>query len=258
MASIQAGRLASWVVLISAVFIPGAPALVPEVSGPGVVELDPVRTAMQVAIAEQALLSGSWWGVGVADSTADSQSGEVLGVGSFGGFGVDRHVALQPGPNAAPGESHLPTSMLIAGWARELAPEAHPVVISPVVVAAGAGPATCRAVGADLAARLAAGPEAVGLLVVGDGAINLSDGAPGGGCAPDAVALQADIDAALASGDPDAVRELDWDRCARWGARGRGVWEVAAACAPSSATATVGYAGAPFGVGYNVVTWRFG
>ncbi len=231
--------------------------LVPEVSGPGAIELEPVRAAVRKTAAEQADRTGAWWALGADDGAPDGPDRPLPGGGSFGGFGVDRRVALYPDADTAACQ-HLPTAMLLAGWVRELVPDPERVAIKPVVTRAGATPQECRVVGAALAARFADDPEPSALLVVGDGSIHLGDRAPGGGRAVDAVAVQQEIDAALASGEPAAVRALDWDRCARWGAGGRGAWEVAAVCAPGSARAVVEYSGAPLGVGYNVVTWRFG
>ncbi|MFT3900219.1 MAG: hypothetical protein QM728_08255 [Gordonia sp. (in: high G+C Gram-positive bacteria)] len=237
--------------LISAVFVPGAPALVPEVSGVGSVELDPVRSAVADAVAAQADLSNAWWAVGPDDG--DASGGQAMtAAGSFGGFGVDREVSLTPDPAAS---GRLPTSMLVAGWMRELTPAAARVVITPQTVPADAGAERCRALGERLA-ESAAGPVPTALLIVGDGAIHLGERAPGGGLDPDAAALQREIDAALAGGDPASLRALDWARCERWGVDGRGAWEVAAAALPGPMTATVHYSGAPLGVGYNVVGWR--
>ncbi|GED98164.1 hypothetical protein nbrc107697_22030 [Gordonia crocea] len=227
----------------------------PEVSGPGVGELEPIRSAVAQAVAEQAALSGSWWAVGSDDAPAPAPAAEsaVPATGSFGGFGVDRRVALVDDPGAPVG--HLPTAMLVAGWVRELATR-RPAV-TPVVVTPGADGDQCSRRGAQLAAEIAAAPGDAALLVVGDGAIHLSERAPGGGREPAAVELQEQIDAALASGDPAALRALPVESCDRWGASGWAPWQVAAACAPGPATVRVGYSGAPFGVGYNVVTWRF-
>lgn len=256
MESIQAGRLASWVVLISAVFLPCAPALVPEVSGPGAHELEPVRAAARAAVRQLGGDAASWWAIGPADG--DRPTGRATGVsGSFGGFGVDRTVRLSGGDGDGTDGHGLDTSMLLAGWARELAADAQRVSIVPTVVARDATPSGCAAVAASLTDEWATVAEPVALLVIGDGAIHLTDRAPGGGVEPDAVALQAEIDAALAGGDPRRLRALDWDRCARWGVGGRAAWEVAAACAPGPATVRLDYAGAPLGVGYTVATWRF-
>ncbi len=245
-----------WVVLISAVFIPGGPALVPEVSGPRASELDAVRAAVAVAATELGALTQSWWALGGDDPTATDSPAESTGAGTFGGFGVDRAIALRPDAVGAP-PSPLPTSMLMAGWVRELAGSPSPT-LTPIVVAPDDHETRCHEVGTELAERIAAASGDTALLVVGDGAVYLDARAPGGGFEPDAAALQTEIDAALASGDPAVLRALDWERCARWGAAGRSVWEVVAACAPGPATATVSYTGAPLGVGYTVATWRFG
>ncbi|GAB09328.1 hypothetical protein GOARA_036_00600 [Gordonia araii NBRC 100433] len=242
--------------MISVVFVPGAPALVPEVSGAGAVEVAPVREAVRAAAADQAALTGDWLAVGPDDAGSIASPDAVHpDAGSFGGFGVNRRVALRPGVEAGLVGS-LPTSMLLAGWARECVPDADRVTVVPTVLRADSDPDDCERIADELNERLT-GSVPVALLVVGDGAIHLSDRAPGGGRESEAVALQARIDAALGSGDPAAVRSLDWGECSRWGVSGRGAWEVAARCAPATAEANVHYRGAPLGVGYNVVTWRF-
>ncbi|MFT4201645.1 MAG: hypothetical protein QM634_13045, partial [Gordonia sp. (in: high G+C Gram-positive bacteria)] len=124
--------------LISAVFLPAAPALVPEVSGVGAVELEPVRAAIGAAVADQAALTTSWWAVGDDDRPLEDAHLAAATSGSFGGYGVDRAVSLTPAVPADRGT--LPTSMLIAGWAREVAPE---VTITPIVLDA-ADRAACR------------------------------------------------------------------------------------------------------------------
>lgn len=245
-----------WVVLISAVFVPGAPVLVPEVSGPRTPDLDSIRDAVAAAAAELGGLTQSWWALGGDGAPATNGGAEPTGAGSFGGFGVDRAVALSPDAVGAP-PSPLPTSMLMAGWIRELAGSPSPV-LTPIVVTPDDDQQRCRAVGMELRELIAADPGDTALLVVGDGAVHLDARAPGGGFEPDAAELQTEIDTALASGDPAALHGLDWERCTRWGAAGRRAWEVVAACAPGVARAEVEYTGAPLGVGYTVATWRFG
>ena len=146
--------------------------------------------------------------------------------------------------------------MLMAGWVRELAGSPSPT-LTPIVVAPDDHETRCHEVGTELAERIAAASGDTALLVVGDGAVYLDARAPAAGLSPTRPRCRP----RSTRHSPPVIRQscaLDWERCARWGAAGRSVWEVVAACAPGPATATVSYTGAPLGVGYTVATWRFG
>ena len=88
---------------------PSAPVLVPELAGAAAAEVAGFRTAAVAAAAE---LPARWIAIGVGPGEA-----VYRGVrGSFGGYGVDVGVALDP---RAPADVvALPLCALIAGWLR--------------------------------------------------------------------------------------------------------------------------------------------
>ncbi|MGV9714166.1 hypothetical protein ACWDTI_26315 [Gordonia sp. NPDC003424] len=246
--------------LASVVFVPSAPLLVPELSGPMAHDAEPVRAATLALVRDLAEVS-TWVAVGAAD-----ESGQVVGpgaTGTFARYGVDVGVSLDGETlRGSAGASHLgqrrhdgslPLSMLIAAWLRE---QGGADVVRPVLVDPDATPAECARIGTDLAAEIDADAEPVGVLVVGDGAISLSARAPGGGLRPEAVELQARLDEAVGAGDCGAMAGIDPVACAAEGVGGRPAWQVAAAlCADREIKAEMHYAGAPFGVGYVVAAW---
>ena len=90
--------------------------------------------------------------------------------------------------------------------------------------------------------------EAVGVVVVADGAHTLTPPAPGG-YDPDAIPVQAALDDALAAGDTDALTQLPG------AVVGRAAYQVLAGLgAPRSAKEL--YRGAPYGVGYFAGVWH--
>ena len=101
--------------------------------------------------------------------------------------------------------------------------------------------------GRALRTELDAAADAVGVLVIADGANTLTAAAPGG-FDPDSVARQAQWDDALAEGDVAALARLS-------GVLGRVAYQVLAGLAGSDPKATELYRGAPYGVGYFVGTW---
>ncbi|MFW0784783.1 hypothetical protein AAFP35_09690 [Gordonia sp. CPCC 206044] len=239
------------VVLASVVFVPSAPLLVPALSGPAAVETESVREATLGAAAELARVAPRWIAVGASDGDPRD-----VGVsGTFAAYGVDHPVSLEV---AAPGDpttrtGGLPLSMLIAAWLRG---ESKADSVTPVLVGVDASSDECARIGAELADRIAADPEPIGVLVVGDGAISLSARAPGGGLRDEAVVLQGQVDAAIASADTATLAGLDIDRCAAESVAGRPAWQVAAGlCGDRPMAVDVRYADAPFGVGYTVAVW---
>jgi aromatic ring-opening dioxygenase LigB subunit len=120
-------------------------------------------------------------------------------------------------------------------------------------VAPDAATGTC----VDLGQSLAGGTGTVALLVVADGSARRSLKAPGWFDAR-AAAFDAAAERAVRSGDLDALLDLDPDLACALQATGRSSWQVLAGAAGGSAcTSRLGYADAPFGVGYLVATLRF-
>ncbi|MGJ0121429.1 hypothetical protein ACQ7HM_19675 [Williamsia sp. MIQD14] len=246
--------------LTAVAFIPGAPLIVPEVSGPAAVaDVAPVRDAVLEAGRRLAARSSTWIAIGAAphDDTAPPRTG------TFAGFGVDLSVSLDPGAVAfTDGDGRtsgdtMATPMLIAGWVRGRVAES--VVIEPVLVDPSTAGVECAEIGRRLARRCTEAGEPIGLLVVGDGSTGLTDRAPAG-LLDGAAAVQAAVDDALAAADTEALARLDERACAQMRVDGRAAWQVAAALwaatgAAPAAAATL-YRGAPFGVGYQVAWWE--
>jgi hypothetical protein len=103
--------------------------------------------------------------------------------------------------------------------------------------------------GRALRAELDESADAVGVLVVADGAHTLTPPAPGG-YDPDSVVVQASLDDALGSGDVAALVALPE------GVVGRVAYQVLAGLTePAPASARELYRGAPYGVGYFAGVW---
>jgi hypothetical protein len=234
-------------VLVAAAFVPGAPVLVPELSGPELSEVVPVRVAALRVCRDLAEICRRWVIVGGGDSRRP-----VSPRGTFAGFGADLVVDLDSGSKES-ADPAMPTAFLLGGWLHaQTAPE---VTLTVEVTDRDAPASHCHRQGLDLRAKLATVPEPVGLLVVADGATTLTEKAPGG-LEPEAVGYQQHIDAALETADYAAIARLDEFSCARFGVDGRAAWQLAAgAFDDSPVTSGLRYAGAPFGVGYTVAWW---
>jgi hypothetical protein len=234
-------------VLVAAAFVPSAPVLVPELSGPTVPEVLPVRAAAVRACRDLAEMCSRWVLVGIGDPGRP-----VSPRGSFVGFGVDVQVDLTPGAEG-PADAEMPTAVLLGAWLRG---QSDPSVTLTVELADTRAPrSACLRQGRDLGSRLAVVDEPVGLLVVADGVTALTAKAPGG-LAPGAVECQEQIDIALGTADLAILSGLDETRCADLGVGGRAAWQVVAgAVGESRIHPESRYAGAPFGVGYTVAWW---
>lgn len=240
------------------VFVPSAPALVPDLSGPGADDVEAVRTAALDALKRVGSAPGgpaTRW-IACGSSIGGQPYSTPDGRGSFAAFGVDRRVGLDGYDGGDAADPSWPTSMLMAGWYREAAGLG---ALTPLVVDVDATVEQTVDLGASLRRRLDESDEPVALLVIGDGATSLSPRAPGGGDAPQAHDLQARIDAALGRADRAALTALPVAECDRWCVSGRAVWQViAAALTDTPMTARLDYADAPLGVGYTVATWTAG
>lgn len=228
-------------VLAAIAVIPSAPVLVPELAGTAAdvaAELADARTAVMTAAAA---LPSRWIVVGAGPDEARIGPDAV---GTFAGYGVDLRVQLAPG---APGPmAELPLCALIAGWVRGKAAAGARGEVR--VYRDDLDAAAAVAAGRALRAEIDAAADAVGVLVVADGAHTLTPSAPGG-YDPDSVVLQAHLYDALAAGDTAALAGLDA------GVVGRVAYQVLAGLgAPAEATEL--YRGAPYGVGYFAGVWR--
>ncbi len=270
--------------------------LVPELCG-GRPEVDdthlaaqvpPLREAVLAAARELAGLASRWLVVGVgaeADGTGPGEveefaAGMVAGalrevpgpgagrrdvamfdagtVGTFRGYGADVRVALSDAAleGTAPADPGLPLPVLIGGWVRGCAGEG--VTATARLVDHDAPGAHCVELGERLRRELDAESETYGVLVVADGAATLSTGAPGY-LDPRARAVQDEIDDALSAGDPVVLTTLDTELCAELRISGRPAYQVLAGLFSGDVPKVeTRYRAAPFGVGYQVSTWRPG
>lgn len=254
-------------VLACVVFVPSAPLLVPELAGPDAVDTVEVRSAVRDAGELLARHAPRWLAVGVDDVAAGRDAAtsgrsrvprSIPTTGGFGRFGVEVPVSLDAAHERLDAESggRMPLSMLIAGWLRE---QVGAESVRPVVVAPDTEPQAAAALGRALGAEVSADPDAVGVLVVADGATALTPKAPGGPRREAAVRLQQRIDACIAKADVAALNDLDVAACAAEGVAGRAAWQVAAGIVGDRAvSAEQYYADAPFGVGYTVAAWTPG
>jgi hypothetical protein len=214
--------------------------MVPELATGAAAELSDLRAAVFAAVGE---LPARWIAVGIGSTD------EVIGsdaVGTFGGYGVDVRVGLSDGELVE--ATRLPLCALITGWVRgQVSPDAKAEVR---VYSEGLGVDVAVARGRALRAEIDGAGEAIGVLVVADGANTLTPPAPGG-YDPDAAAVQTAVDDALGSGDVGALAELSA------GIVGRVAYQVLAGLAePAQIEARELFRGAPYGVGYFVGVWE--
>lgn len=232
--------------ITGAAFVPSTPLLVPAVASGAASELDAVRDAAIDAVRRVLSLGAER----VVVIGAGSQMGtHADGVGSLRGFGVDVDVPLDP---ASPGGAALPLSLTIGVWL--LGRAGWPGDRVALEIDAAASAATIAAVATDLGQDT----RRTALLVVADGSAARSARAPAS-LHPDAEAFDAEVAAALASGHPHLLAEVDRDRATSVSAAGWPAWHAAAvalAVAEDSAfDAAVRVAAAPYGVGYVVADW---
>lgn len=242
-------------VLAQIAVIPSAPLLVPELSGPGAREAEPVRAAVLAAGEALAAAAPRWVALGVGDVPGAGPQEDCARTGDLGAYGVPVPVVL-PGAGDA-GGSPMPLSMLIAGWlAGRVTPA--PVAVTPLIPDPASDPSLCRVLGsmAAVSEDLLGGDDPVGLLVVADGANALSPSAPGGGERESAWRLQRLIDGAVAAGTAPGLAALGAAEARREGIGTRAAWQVLGGVLDQCPVdrVQVRYTGAPFGVGYTVAT----
>ncbi|MBX7453313.1 hypothetical protein GR927_35490 [Mycolicibacterium sp. 3033] len=225
--------------LTAIAIVPSPPVMVPELAGAAAAEVADLRAA---AMAAAGRLPARWVAVGVSDVDAVIERDAV---GTFAGYGVD--VAIQLSDPAVGAPEPLPLCALIAGWLRGLV--ATPAAVEVRTWAQDTSSSAAVAAGRDLRRELDATPEAVGVLLIADGANTLTAAAPGGHD-PDSVPVQAALDDALAEGDCAVLVALPG------GIVGRVAFQVLAGLAePGPRAAEQLHRGAPYGVGYVVGVW---
>jgi hypothetical protein len=230
--------------IVAAAVCPHPPLLIPEVATGAAAELDHLRDACTAAIDELAaarpdalLLVGSgadktWYG-------ADAG-------GSFAAYGAP---AVEVDLGAPRQGTLLPLSLLVGAW---LVRRSKTVDLprTALSVPADALPADCLALGKELAAR----PERLALLVMGDGSARRSEHSPVH-LHPRAELFDTTVAKALGSADTDVLAALDPELAAELQAAGRAPWQVLAGT-PGPWRAELRYDAAPYGVGYFVASWR--
>lgn len=168
-------------------------------------------------------------------------------VGTLTPYGGSISVTLDGSP---PVETpSLPLSLTIGAWL--LASGAPGPLRRGVGVAVGMFAADC----AHLGVALTSGSARVGLLIMGDGSACRGDKSPGYGD-PRAEAFDASVARALADADVDGLLGLDATVAAELLVAGRASWQVLAGAATGDWHGRVLYDAAPYGVSYQVATWR--
>ena len=230
---------------MSAAFCPHPPLMLPEVAGTAAAELDPIRTACGVAL--RAMMSATPDQLVMLGSAPTSTMHSPVARGTLAPYGVDREVHL--GLPGCGGAVELPLSLTIGAWlvTSELGPRSGTLGFS-------VGPDFPRSkAGSELAALVQ--ECRVGLIVMGDGSARRSIAAPGY-LDERAADFDAQIEAALETGDTDALEAIPQELGAELLAAGVASWRAAAALFPSPPkSAALHYAGAPYGVGYFVASW---
>ena len=227
--------------LVAAALCPAAPVLVPELSQGAAAEADVIRGAAELAVAD-VLGCGAPRLVVVSVGLTDRVFGGQATAG-FASLGVDLMVPPLAGPTD-PGE-RLPTPLAVGRWL--LARAGHVDEVTWCTVEGDGGRLLGQAV--------AASPEPISLLVLGEASAALGAGSP----LPldeRAARFDATVADAVAAGDARGLASLDRELAASLGATGWAPWQALAASAGTAPVAgrLLAY-GAPYGVGYLVGYW---
>jgi hypothetical protein len=171
---------------------------------------------------------------------------------SFASFG--RGVVIPALVEGSPSDPGLPTPIMVARYLASRDLKANPG--HGDVWASARWITTSGDDASVLGAQLAGAGNLVALILLADGAACHGPKAPR---AQDARAQEYDdgVCAALASGQPGRLARLDADLGGELGASGPRVWPVlVAAAADGEMVGDVLWAGAPYGVGWAVASWR--
>lgn len=160
---------------------------------------------------------------------------------------MDVEVGLGKGE---PGERELPPSLTVGAWLLERTGWRN-APVEGLGVGEPLEPERCAEVGRELAA----GPERLALLVMGDGSACRSLKAPGHHDER-AAAFDAAAARALGGANTAALAALDAGLARTLRAAGRSGWQVLAGAAEGAGLAgRLLYDAAPYGVGYFVASW---
>ena len=249
--------------LITTAVVPGPPGFVAELMGSAAHELDDLRHAADCVVSRAVfdLVAASAHSPSSGSVSAQvivvgpGQPGEFNATGpvSFASFGRDVVVpALVEGQRC---DRELPTPLMVARYLASRDIATHPEHAQ--LWAAARWITTNGADAAALGEHLRADGTRIGLILVADGASCHGPKAPR---AQDARAQAYDdgVCAALASGQPGRLAQIDVGLGDELGATGPQVWPVLLAAAGSDGIGEVLWSGAPYGVGWAVATWRPG
>ena len=188
---------------------------------------------------------------------------DAAGPVSFGSFGRDVRVpALVEGGHT---DCELPTPLMVVRHLASRDVAAHPGHAS--LWASARWITTSGADATALGGQLRENGTRVGLILVADGAACHGPKAPRAED-PRAQAYDDDVCAALASGQPDRLAQINADLGDELGATGPQVWPVLLAASASASVdeqhevrtdrwvGEVLWSGAPYGVGWTVAAWR--
>ncbi|GAA0926689.1 class III extradiol dioxygenase subunit B-like domain-containing protein [Kribbella koreensis] len=233
--------------VVAAAVCPHPPLLIPELASGAAFELDPLRAACFAAV-DRLADADALVIVGTGPLTGTRYDASALG--SFGPYGAPE--VTVGGPRSASGSSAgtpvLPLSLAVGTWLVEQS-KAADLPRTSITVAAAEAPASCLALGQELAH----GNERIALLVMGDGSARRSDHAPVH-LHPRAEIFDSTVAAALELADAETLAALDPDLATELHAAGRAPWQVLAGAAPGL-RGRLGYNAAPYGVGYFVASW---
>lgn len=230
--------------ILAAAFCPHPPLLVPEISSGAAAELEPLRAACELALTR---LGKSCDRLVVVGSASASAFHSPVTRGSLAGYGIPVDVHL--GSPACGGAAELPLSLTIGAWLlrRSLGERTGAVGVS-----VGPGFASTRAA---LELLTLAETQRLGLIIMGDGSARRSTRAPGY-LDERAQPFDATVEAALRSGDGDALANLDEALGEQLLAAGVPAWRAAGALVSGGAyDAELLYSDAPYGVSYFVAYW---
>ena len=242
------GSYGMGVPVVAAAICPHPPLLLPAVAAGAAAELNDLRTMCFSAV-DQVFAAGPDTIVVVGAGPVTARFG-AADFGSFDAFGVRETYALG-GIDALAVGARMPLSLAVGAWLlrdRSTGPRR-----SGLSVAADAPPVDCRSLGAFVAAT----PDRVGLVIMGDGSACRGEKSPGY-ADPRAEPFDAAVATALANADRTALLSLDTVLAAELLAVGRAPWQVLASAATASGDAWRGelrYADAPYGVCYLVASW---
>lgn len=231
--------------IVSVAFCPHPPLLVPQVAQGSSADLDDLRAAADAAIAQ--VLASEPDRLLLIGSGDRSRLHSPLARGTLAGYGLDQEFHL--GSPSCGGALELPLSLTIGAWllSRTAGPRSGALGLE-------VGPdyrrsrAAADVIGVVEDAR-------VGLVVLGDGSARRSESAPGY-LDERAAPFDEAVEAALASGDADALADLDLDLAGQLLCAGAPAWAAAGdLLAGPGWTASLRYVGAPYGVGYAVADW---